>query len=333
MGAPGAHYILDDDARARPVSRGLPELTAIRLDTRADGDPSTHSSSPRTPPTATTPRGRARTCASAPAAAGRRGRPPIPAGHLRRRPRRAPTSRARRARPARRQIRPATNAPTPSESSGRDASAAPRLRRRVPAHERRRLARHRLPDPTAARTRARRPSSAVRGAGKPQRSRGPDAVGARRVEHFPRAERVDVHSRASPRGTVARPPTPERAEAKRPGDGDGDGDAATAPSRAGRPRGKNVGPGPGPASRRGKPPAAEKRRRYAALRASLTEALTRVKTSVDAEAVKILESAVSAGRAAGTDAAPWIATPLADAEAVPRQRTRQGTRAPRSSPP
>ena len=328
MGAPGAHYILDDDARARPVSRGLPELTAIRLDTRADGGPvdalvlpsdashRDHAAGAR-PDVRLGPGG-----SGGGAAALRYRQATYGAGPGAHQPRaldaRAPL--VARSDPQR------THQHRPSHQ---DVTRQPR-RAFGGAFPRTNDAASRdivFPDPTAARYRARRPSSAVRGAGKPQRSRGPDAVGGRRVEHFPRAERVDAHSGTAHSSPWPRPPTPERAEAKRFGDGDGDGDAATAPSRAGRPRGKNVGPGPGPASRRGKPPAAEKRRRYAALRASLTEALTRVKTSIDAEAVDILESAVSAGRAAGTDAAPWIATPLADAEAVLRERARERARA------
>ena len=156
-----------------------------------------------------------------------------------------------------------------------------------------------FPDPTAARYRARRPSSAVRGAGKPQRSRGPDAVGARRVEHFrARSASTGIRARVPARNRGLGLPPPNARRRSVPGTGTGTGTPRRRRHARDDPGERTSGPDRDP-SRRGKPPAAEKRRRYAALRASLTEALTRVKTSVDAEAVEILESAVSAGRAAG----------------------------------
>ena len=102
MGAPGAHYILDDDARARPVSRGLPELTAIRLDTRADGGPVDALVLPSDASHRDHAAGRARTCASAPAAAGA-ARPPSDTG-------RPPTAPA----PARTNLARSTRAPRSS---------------------------------------------------------------------------------------------------------------------------------------------------------------------------------------------------------------------------
>ena len=337
MGAPGAHYILDDGARARPVSRGLPELTAVRLDTRAGGAPVDarvlpSDASHRDLAAGARPDVRLGPGGSGGGAAALRYRQATYCAGPG-----APEPRAldSRAPLVARSDAPAVGgaaAPDRQRTHHHHPSHAPQPHRAFGgSFPRKNAAASRdivFPDPTVARHRARRPSSAVRGAGKPQRSRGPDAVGQRRVEHFPRAAPgtgtgtgTGTYPREEP---WPRPPTPDRAEAERPGDGD----AATAPSRAGRramtrvsgkpPRdvGPGTGTGTGPPPRRGKPPTAEERRRYVALRASLTEALSRVGSLSDSEAVEVLESVVSAGRAAGTDAAPWIATSLADAEAA-----------------
>ena len=193
-GRAGAHHILDDDARARPVSRGLPSSPRFASTRARTGDPSTHSSSPRTPPAR--PRrggapGRApRPSAASGAAAARR----YSAGHLRAPAPARTNPRARRARPlvARSDLAARTHRHRPSHRLREPSAAAPSAARS--RAERRRLARHRLPGPHR-RANPRASPLAVRGGENPSEAADPSAT---------RAQAAAPPRRPSPRSASAR---------------------------------------------------------------------------------------------------------------------------------